>query len=939
MSEGSTDSTPEIEMFLRGLNANQRIAVTSPANGRLQIIAGPGTGKTKVLISRVAYLLLHERIKPEHIIVTTFTKKAANEMVDRLGKMLGNTGDGTRVVPGTSIELEKLLIGTFHSICFRIIKKFGHKVGLGGFTIADERDKDILIKEMFEKNLSDTVISHLKLKLKEDAPFLMSNKPNEKYFGVDIPSFKRQIGKLKARGYLPETYLRLRDYNQTMGLLYRAYQNKLSDERKLDFDDCLLSCYKLVTRIPVLHHVRHVLVDEFQDTNEIQLQLMYEFAKGDPLNLQYQHNVTLVGDPDQSIYAFREAQSNNFHKMKEHYTTQDLSCSVVSLTENYRSTKDILDFSERVMTQQPDRILKNLNSQCPHSFKPVYLNLSSAAQEASWIAYQIDFLQQLPHNPIKYDEISILVRAAYQTRAIEAELVRKRIPYIMVRGKAFWERKEVTAIMDYLRVCGEPNDRIAILQTLNYPKRGFGAVTLEAIDRAITTAITSSNATSINTSTTTTTVVDDPNNANNTITLKDANNTFINKRTKKSARDVLRGLLESNNQYGVKLPLKAKESLKGYIKMIDQAQVMLDNLEKEEQIDPLKVARLFDQIYTDSGLKKEYEGKEKEEVRLNVEEVKTQFCEFTPQSDLFMEEVTLDEIEESNNGKTDLINSTNDDLGENFIRKFVESVGLYEDDKTGDEKKKKKVGVAISTIHGSKGLEWPVVFVPGLSEGLLPAGFALTTDDPNSLNEERRCFYVASTRAKTLLFISSYIENEYSGSSWRKPIDTVSRFLKAIDERGSFVKSLQFLAKDGNLEALYTLLGKELVIQRQFDKEAMFSAYKLNWLKQHETSMANFEIKFASEWSKGSLPNQKYRQKFDEYGDDYTDGADLYKSNARLLPHNQERKSTLSKSINHLSSVIILNLLGTKRSKAPTYIPDRKPLKKKFKSLHTPKLK
>lgn len=761
-----TIGTAQNLMFLNDLNENQKQAVTAPAHGRLQIIAGPGTGKTKVLTSRVAYLLLVEKIKPEHIIVTTFTKKAANELVERLETLLSGHRE---------INVSRLLVGTFHSLCYRIIKRFGSKIGVSGYTIADERDKDHFLREVLEKELSGEAINHIRNAPSAELLPLRSNKNNEKYHGIDMSRLKRQISRLKSQGILPDSYKSVKDYNQSLHSIYEAYQIKLIEERKLDFDDCLLTCYTLVTEYPVLHFVKHVLVDEFQDTNDIQLRLMYQFARGSIIDHEFQNNVTIVGDPDQSIYAFRDAQSKNFTLMVEHYDKLNLPCTVIALNQNYRSTTEILQLSEKLMRQQEDRKTKELVSQFKDSIKPVYRCLKSAEQEAKWIAYQIEFLLALPNSTIMPNDIAILFRAAFQTRAVETELVRRKIPYFMIRGKAFWERQEVVAIIDYLRVCGDENDRISISRTLNFPKRGLGAKNLELIDEII----------------------------------------IGGKRSGLTAFEVLKAL--ALDKLNTKLPLRARNSVGKYVSMIEKAKEILRKIEPST-IDNERTVwalQLFEHVFQESGLKAEY--LRDEERSLNINEVKEQFCGFQ-----FQDEEIIGNTEDE---------QTTDDR--NFIVQFVESVGLYAtDDKGGEKSNTPKV--SLSTIHGAKGLEWPVVFVPGLSEGLLPAGFAMYGTGSDALDEERRCFYVACTRAKSLLYVSAYKESN-STNSWRQPIDEESRFVRRLTELKVFDKVQPALKNIKGFKLLCSLLGIEHDKSLDGRLEQLFHAYAENW-KMYSTN-------------------------------------------------------------------------------------------------------
>ncbi|KAI5960988.1 srs2 [Candida pseudojiufengensis] len=760
--------------FLKNLNTQQLKAVTAPANGILQIIAGPGTGKTKVLTSRVAFLLISEKIKPEHIIVTTFTKKAANEMIERLEKILENT----------NIDITRLLIGTFHSICFKIIKKYGFKMGLSDFTIADERDKDHYIKEVLTKELTKAVLNYINNTPKE-LDLIRSKSSNEKYHDIDLNKLKRQISRLKSSGYLPDEYKILPNSNRILYFIYEAYQRKLQEvEKKLDFDDCLLYCHKLITKYPLLHFIKHVLVDEFQDTNKIQLHLMYAFAKGHIADTKFQNNVTIVGDPDQSIYGFRDAQTINFKSMKEYYANKDLKCEIITLNDNYRSTNDILDFSELVMKQEPDRVTKQLTSQFTTSIKPVFKSANSPENEAKKIVYEIKYLLSLPSQPIKPNDIAILVRSGFQSSVIEKELVSQKLPYHMIRGRAFWDRKEVVAIMDYLKACGDPNDRISIMRTLNYPKRGIGAKTLEKIEDAIIKS---------------------------------------KKDLKMTPRETLRALADNKHKVE-KLAPKVRSSLSSYLNVIEGGEKLLpENNTDSRKPSEIINQELFDFVYSQSGLEKEYKSDEEQNRIMieNIEEIRRQFNEFKTGDDRWYD-ASSDEEEEEEEEVEELENR-------NTIIQFIESIGLYESSDGGaneyDENNESKTPkISLSTIHGSKGLEWPVVFVPGLTEGILPAKYA---SGETAVDEERRCFYVAVTRAKVLLYVTNYIETSFN--MWRQNYDQASRFIKELSSQNYFEERQACFENSKNLEILYKLLGNDDPQLEGFDCVNFFKGYKKNW--------------------------------------------------------------------------------------------------------------
>ncbi|EGW31421.1 uncharacterized protein SPAPADRAFT_51438 [Spathaspora passalidarum NRRL Y-27907] len=714
---------PTLDQLLSTLNTNQHQAVTAHPFSKLQIIAGPGTGKTKVITSRVAYLLLDAKIPPENIIVTTFTKKAANEMIERLRTMLDN------------MNLDKLMIGTFHSICFRLIMRYGKPLGLSGFGIADERDKEFYVKE---------ILNELNAEERE----LFSGREGEKFKGGGKTSLEpvlipgpviSLISSLKSQGITSDQYSQSPSKDKCLSLLYSHYQSKLQENRVLDFDDCLLKCHELVSKFP-LTNIEHVLVDEFQDTNEIQLQLMYKFGT----------NVTIVGDPDQSIYAFRNAQVINFQKMIDYYQRQNQQCSIITLDHNYRSTNDILIFSESVMKQEKERKSKQLVSQHTNDFgSPIYAQLKSEYQEAKWIALQITTLLSLPTTPIHPQDIAILVRSAYQTRVIETELNSNGIPYHMIRGKAFWSRKEVTVMMDYLRIIANENDRVAVLRTINYPKRGIGEKTLEKIDEYLKL---------------------------------DVNHSVYEK-------------LRFAVQGGVNLSSKVQSNISKYLNTIQQAKEKLDALRD----DHTKLPELFDFITSEFELTKEWEPSQVE----NINEIKKLLSEFTPPS-------------------------PDDDIPpKNILGQFIDSMGLNE---AVEEQKQSrhahyKGQVALSTIHGAKGLEWPVVFVPGLSDGLLPSIMAIKANTQEAIDEERRCLYVALTRAKLLLYVSWYVEDgdKEERQSWRMQVTDPSRFIEFIKNKDKKTGLVHIFRQKDKVKSLYEILGKRCP---DFDLDEFNTVYK-----------------------------------------------------------------------------------------------------------------
>ena len=759
---------------LEQLNERQREATTAPFKGRLQIVAGPGTGKTKVLVSRIAYFLIKGKADPSKVIVTTFTKKAAKEMQERLHDIL----------KGTGIPVDQLLIGTFHSLCYRIIRRYGWLIGIQGFRIADEREASEILQELFKK-MGDSDLKYITgLDNKYTAKFRNDNAKNGKG-GWNYTNIRKRLSKMKS-GTITTKGPAEQQSNPFLSFVYDRQQQALRKNMLLDFDDCLIYCYEILLRYPVMRSVEHVFVDEFQDTNQIQLDLVFKLA--DPC-----HNVTVVGDTDQSIYGFRSAQSHNFDVMKKRY--QEMlgadAVGTVALVDNYRSTSDILLFSEASMRQQSGRLIKNLRSQYNISFSPVYSNLSSSEQEAKWICFHILLLMKLPETPFSYNDIAVLVRSTSQTRAIENSFVQNNVPYVMLKGKAFWNRKEVIGILDYMRIIVNDNDRLAFLHTVNFPRRGLGEKALAYLEGKIDSEVQRNGLQNV------------------------------------SISSVSREAVHSSAS-NVKLSLKSQAMLLEYWDFVSQARMKLQNLnrfsskhycsefstEKRETF-----SEFFDYIYVNSKLQKEFQ--KDPSCEMNINEVKKQFEEFVPLDTLIKEEQEDDTVEQ------------NLYVGDNVVEQFLQSVTLneapadIENNGTESEKllvdKKQNGRVTITTIHGSKGLEWSIVFVPGLSEGILPSSIALESSNKEAMDEERRCFYVATTRAQILLLLSSYTDPNTAKGWSGKATELISRFINIpecacfLASENNLFKSKEHLAKLFSLRKGFLLNVDLTCVSRNYD--------------------------------------------------------------------------------------------------------------------------
>ena len=425
-----------MDAVLDGLNSAQHTAVTSPATV-LQILAPPGSGKTKTLTSRVAHLLRHNGFKPWDILCLTFTTKSAREMKERLGRLLGN-----------GIE-SRLVLGTFHSVCRRYLASYGHLVGIRrGFGIADSSDTLSIIKR---------TIKRLRL-------------------NIDPKAAQTRISSSKARGIrhndIAPTAVKSKKLDQQEFLaIFEAYESHLLISNLLDYDDLLLRCVDLLQRHPqCVANIEVVLIDEFQDTNRVQFDLMLLFAAK-------HQRITTVGDPDQSIYGWRSADVTNLKRMQQRYP----DTLILHLEDTYRSSGAILSAAGAVIKQDQSRNSKPLSSTHCLGSLPVLRRIPSAEAEASWLVSEIKRTMSLTAGLLGNSDYAILLRSAALSRHIEAALGMTGVPYRMVGGQRFFDRVEIKILLDYLRVVSLPDNNEALSRILNVPLRSIGATTLKSL--------------------------------------------------------------------------------------------------------------------------------------------------------------------------------------------------------------------------------------------------------------------------------------------------------------------------------------------------------------------------------------------------------------------------------------------------------------------------
>ncbi|KAH0561968.1 hypothetical protein GP486_003331 [Trichoglossum hirsutum] len=656
-SEGNDgkQALPQTEVILEGLNAAQRAAVASPALV-LQVLAPPGSGKTKTLTARVAYLLCRERLQPWNVIVATFTVKAAREMKERIGRLIG---DGLEA---------KLVLGTFHSIARRYLVRYGHLIGIDrGFGIADSADSLGIIKRIIKR----------------------------RKLNIDPGVARSRISNAKAQGmghseYLAQTSGKKNVDTQEFAIVYEEYEDALAKSNLLDYDNLLLRCVELLRQHPsCVSNVEAVLVDEFQDTNIVQFDLMRLFSA-------YRKRVTIVGDPDQSIYGFRSAEIKNLKRMQRQYP----DTLVVILEENYRSSGAILLAALEVIQQDESRPAKALLPTHCVGTRPVMRKLPSAGIEALWIVSEIKRVIALTGHLFTLNDFAILVRSASLSRHIESALGKSGVPYRMVGGFRFFDRTEVKTVLDYLRVISQPDGNDALARIINVPPRRIGETTVKALlDEAETKKIT--------------------------------------------LWSLLGKAAQESITLKTKIPKPAEQRLSAFVNLIISTRKKLLQSDTA-QFSPVQLLEfLMKKLSFREYLEKSHP--EDHEARwANVEELIAQASDFSGSaSDEHEDEEALPVIEGLEQRKS---SSPSDNLS-----RFLANVALSSEVKDSDAGPGDRI--TISTIHAAKGLEWPVVFVPAAYDGSIPHSRAEDTD------EERRLLYVAMTRAKALLYMSCPTKN------------------------------------------------------------------------------------------------------------------------------------------------------------------------------------
>jgi DNA helicase-2/ATP-dependent DNA helicase PcrA len=632
-----------MQEILKELNDKQYEAVVN-TKGPCLVIAGAGSGKTKVLTHKIAYIMQEENAKPWDILAITFTNKAANEMKERIANLVGD-------------NVKDMWVGTFHSICVRILRRFIDRIGFDtSFIIFDTSDQKTLIKNC----LKDLAI--------DDKLF------NERSVQSEISNAKNDM--LEPFQYTAKA---MGDYRkEKIATVYELYQKRLKENNAIDFDDIINYTIKILMENPdVLEYYsnkfKYVLVDEYQDTNKAQFTLITLLASKNG-------NITVVGDNDQGIYSFRGADISNILNFEKDFP----GTKIIKLEQNYRCTGNILKAANAVIKNNEVKYAKKLWTENEIGKLPKVYLADNEYDEGSYIVEQIEHLKREEY--YKYSDFAILYRMNTQSRAIEDIFRRENIPYKIIGGLKFYERKEIKDIIAYLRLIQNTSDNLSLKRIINEPKRGIGKTSLDSIEEL-------------------------------------ANNEGIS----------MYKIIKDAQQYGLnRIYLKSRD----FINVIEELRQKQKDLTISELIKLTLKKTGYMQALKDE---KTIEAENRIE---NLDEFLTVAIEFEEQ------------------------------FAENTLADFLEGITLSSD---LDNMEETEDSVTLMTLHSAKGLEFPVVFLVGMEEGIFPGYKSI--GEPKELEEERRLCYVGITRAKENLFLTCSKKRTIFGST---SCNAVSRFLKEI---------------------------------------------------------------------------------------------------------------------------------------------------------------
>ena len=647
--------------ILQGLNEPQQQAVQC-TDGPLLIVAGPGSGKTRVITHRIAYLVQECGVAPWRILAVTFTNKAAREMRDRLDRLMMGSG-------------EAVTMGTFHAVCARILRRHGERVGLhGNFTIYDQDDQTDAVKSAMQ--------------LADIDP--RSYNPRALLSRISAAKSSLQDSRQMAQAAYDADDEYGAHWIDVCARVYRHYEEALTRQNALDFDDLLMRTAQLLETAPEVQEqyhdrYRHLLVDEFQDTNVAQ----YRLAR---LLTGPHRNLCVVGDPDQSIYSWRNADIRNILSFQSDFP----DAMVVSLGENYRSTQNILNAAASVIATNRERIERPLYTNNPVGSQLTLHEAYSEEDEAAWAVDEVSRLSRSGQH--RSGDCAIMYRINAQSRAFEDQCMRQGMPYRLVGGVRFYHRKEIKDTMCYLRVIYNPRDEVSLQRIINTPPRGIGAKTVQQLTTF-------------------------------------AARQGINTRT---AMTDIAAAQAQDHPCPIDVTARAARS-------IANLSVSLDRLGDAAR--ELAVADLLDRVLDMSGLAKYIHAQDDGDERWeNILELRGLAEDYGPPGD----------------GSIDGLSA------------FLERVSLVSD---VDQYEQSDDALTLITLHQAKGLEFPVVMMAGMEEGLLPHSRSM--DTLREIEEERRLCYVGMTRAKERLYLLRAFRRRYPSAGG---VSLPSRFLEDVPD-------------------------------------------------------------------------------------------------------------------------------------------------------------
>ena len=663
--------------LLKGLNPQQAAAVQHE-NGPLLILAGAGSGKTRVITHRIAWLVAHYGVRPSQILAITFTNKAAAEMKSRVEELVGAAS-------------RMMWIGTFHSMLIRILRRFGDRIGYDrSFTIIDSDDQQKVVKNcLTELNIDD----------KSFAPKAVHSQiSSAKNALIGVEDFARDAGNDFRLGRVAQ--------------IYKLYQEKLKKSNSMDFDDILFEAVRLLTDHPDVlaeyqDRFRQIMVDEYQDTNHAQYQLVRL------LSARHQ-NLCVVGDDDQSIYSFRGANIQNILDFEKDFK----NCKVIKLEQNYRSTSTVLNAANAVIKGNKGRKAKKLWTECGEGDQITFLRAESHSEEGRYIAQEINRLVTRGACEFQYRDMAILYRLNALSRTLEFSLREQGVPYRIFGGMRFYDRKEIKDVLAYLRLILLPSDDISLGRIIQVPKRGIGDATLDLVSSA----------------------AEREGVGQLEICARAAEFAELSRPAAKlQAFAALIGRMRAQL-------LTGEMTFAEYIEYVENEsgliQEILDLQERSKDDDPVNRIENLKELLSDA---------------VEFENGRRQLREMSEAGELAPEDEDL----------------LADDL-HSVLSSFIERAALYSE---MDEDSENKDYVRLMTIHSAKGLEFGTVFLVGAEEGLFPGYRA--TESEAAIEEERRLAYVAITRAKRKLYISTARYRMIFGQTQSMP---VSRFVREIPD-------------------------------------------------------------------------------------------------------------------------------------------------------------